>query len=504
MTDLKVEKLNSSFSVIHADRERIVRIRNFLKVRIDKFDGVKYPARDNYVHFTKVLGGECIVVYNGHLGLLGSFGIESENNTSGITDDEIEQYLGGIELPFRPYDYQLNNIKLALRNKRMLFRSCTSSGKSFSISVILEFFRRHGMRGILIVPNINLLTQFLDDIKMYGFTDLANQTRLLGNGLKSDFTTCLTITTWQSMSKEVPNIERYNFDFIVCDEAHRMASCYTSDIILKSVNTPIKLGFTGTIPEDPVAKMTLLALFGKPVTIITSKQLIERGLGTPVHIKTLYINYPPDKRSEFKKIQNYGKQLDFIKSCEARNGIITQIAKKCSEKSENCLVLYQHTDHGKNILKELYKSKFGVELCDEFITGKKSFDFQSKYKILFMNGEQSGEIRELQRNFMENNTSVILVGNYACMSTGVNIKRLNTLIFASPLKSFTTISQSLGRLMRKHSDKDFSTVIDIVDNFGVRKPGGIFVSQYKYRVAHSYIPEEFEISEHYISLQHHI
>lgn len=89
----------------------------------------------------------------------------------------------------------------------------------------------------------------------------------------------------------------------------------------------------------------------------------------------------------------------------------------------------------------------------------------------------------------------ILIAPYQVMSTGVSIKNLHTLIFASPLKAFTTISQSLGRLMRKHKNKTESVVIDIVDNFGIRKPSGIFYSQYKHRLSSSYIPEEFSVKE---------
>lgn len=90
-----------------------------------------------------------------------------------------------------------------------------NSGKSLSISLILEFFRRSKKRGILIVPNINLLTQFKSDIDSYGLKELSEETLLLGNGHESDFSTCLTITTWQSLMKHMDNL---NFDFIICDE----------------------------------------------------------------------------------------------------------------------------------------------------------------------------------------------------------------------------------------------------------------------------------------------
>lgn len=359
-----------------------------------------------------------------------------------------------------------------------------NSGKSLSISLILEFFRRSKKRGILIVPNINLLTQFKSDIDSYGLKELSEETLLLGNGHESDFSTCLTITTWQSLMKHMDNL---NFDFIICDEGHKFSSDCTSDILLKSINTPIKLGFTGTLPEDPIAKMTLLGLFGKPETIITSSELIERGLGTPVNINVVMLNYPKCDKEAFHEIPKdaFLKQLSFLKEYQKRTEIVSKIAINERAKSKNVLVLYQHTEHGESIFEALG--------CDK--SKAYDFEYQKSKGVLFMNGSIKGNIREEQRQYMENNTGVIMIANYACMSTGVSIKNLHSLVLASPLKSFVTISQSLGRLMRKHSSKKESNIFDIVDNFGFRKPSGIFVNQYKHRLKSSYIPEEFKVKQ---------
>lgn len=91
--------------------------------------------------------------------------------------------------------------------------------------------------------------------------------------------------------------------------------------------------------------------------------------------------------------------------------------------------------------------------------------------------------------------SPILISNTALLSTGVSIKALKNLILASPMKAFTTVSQSLGRLMRLHKDKKEAFVYDVVDNFSFRRPGGIFWKQYQHRISSSYEPEEFPVSE---------
>jgi len=50
------------------------------------------------------------------------------------------------------------------------------------------------------------------------------------------------------------------------------------------------------------------------------------------------------------------------------------------------------------------------------------------------------------------------------LSTGVNIKRLHHIVFASPSKSRYRVLQSIGRGLRLHSSKKIVYVHDIVDD----------------------------------------
>lgn len=492
---MKIEKVNESYSTIESDDKSVLmNISNYLKAeRSDiKFNKrIQYGLQDKYVYFTFYANNR-LYVPNGLRFMLEGYGISSLDERSDFSEQEIDDFLSSLKFPFEPYDYQLHNIKLALTYNKMVFKSCTGSGKSLTISTILEFFRQKNLKGVLIVPNINLLTQFKSDIESYGFDELNKQIRLFGNGAFSEFDTCLTITTWQSLQ----NVKKSNFDYIIVDEAHKTSADVLKDIVLKSNKTKIKLGFTGTLPEDKVDRMTVLSLFGKPKTIITSRELIDRGLATPIKIKTIFLNYSDADKDSFWKIpkESFMKQLSFIENKAERQNFIVKLAVKLHQK--NTLVLFQHTEQGKDlfrrILLELYPN---LDIKESDIVGKDSFEFQKEHKVFFMNGEQNGKIRELQRKQMEIDDGVILIANYAICSTGINIKNLHNLVFASPLKAFTTISQSLGRLMRKHKDKKESVIYDLVDDFGYKKHTGLFYNQYKHRLSSSYVPEEFEVEE---------
>ena len=63
----------------------------------------------------------------------------------------------------------------------------------------------------------------------------------------------------------------------------------------------------------------------------------------------------------------------------------------------------------------------------------------------------------------QSNESVILA-SYGTFSTGVNIKKIDNIVFASPSKSRIRNLQSIGRGLRKAEGKDSMRLFDIADN----------------------------------------
>ena len=502
---MEYKKVNESYYAIQGSKEEHLSIYNFLKAERSnaKYDRmVQRGFRSRYTYFTRKIinnGQETLIVYYGHVQLLhnAKFNILPENNATAYTKDEILDFISQYKsiLPFEPYDYQINGIVNGLTNFKLIQQLCTSSGKSLIISMIIEFFRIHNKKGLLIVPNINLLTQFKNDIKSYNLIDLYNEVDILGNGKKSDFTKALTICTWQSLQKIRTDLKDINPDYIICDEVHRMSSDVTSDILLQSINTKIKLGFTGTLPDDACARMILLGLFGIPKVIITSKELIERGLGTPIYVNSIIFKHDQSTCNMLTSTSDYHALLQIIKDCESRSRMLYKIVINAFHKNKTQLVLFSHTEHGKKIFIDLYRELYNINIEEKNIVSKDSLEFQKQYKIYFMNGETSARDRECIRNLMEEQDGALLVANYSLMSTGANIKRLEVLTFASPLKAFTTIAQSVGRLMRLHKDKEKSIIYDIVDDYGDRKHSGIFYNQYKNRLKTCYTLEGFDIKE---------
>ena len=74
------------------------------------------------------------------------------------------------------------------------------------------------------------------------------------------------------------------------------------------------------------------------------------------------------------------------------------------------------------------------------------------------------DTREKVREITEKSSDAIIVASMGTFSTGVNIRNLHNIIFASPSKSQIRVLQSIGRGLRKTDDGKPTTVYDIADD----------------------------------------
>ena len=85
-------------------------------------------------------------------------------------------------------------------------------------------------------------------------------------------------------------------------------------------------------------------------------------------------------------------------------------------------------------------------------------------KVFFIHGGVNAEKRELVREITEKEKNAIIVASYGTFSTGINIKNLHNIIFASPSKSRIRNLQSIGRVLRKGANKVKAILYDIADD----------------------------------------
>ena len=88
----------------------------------------------------------------------------------------------------------------------------------------------------------------------------------------------------------------------------------------------------------------------------------------------------------------------------------------------------------------------------------------SSRKIFFVYGGTDADSREKVRELVEKETNAIICASYGVYSTGINIRNLHNIVFASPSKSRIRNLQSIGRGLRKSDTKEAATLYDISDD----------------------------------------
>jgi superfamily II DNA or RNA helicase len=89
--------------------------------------------------------------------------------------------------------------------------------------------------------------------------------------------------------------------------------------------------------------------------------------------------------------------------------------------------------------------------------------------VFFIHGGTDVDQRENARKISETIDNGIIIASYGTFSTGVNIRRLNNIVFSSPSKSRVRVLQSIGRQLRKSIHKSTARLYDIVDDLSWKK-----------------------------------
>ena len=358
---------------------------------------------------------------------------------------EAKEFVDTLKTPHEIRDYQLKSFVQAIRNKRMLLLSPTASGKSFILYCIIRYLQIENSRGLLIVPTTSLVEQMYKDFEDYGY-DSEQYCHRQYSGKEKHTNKFLTITTWQSIYKN-PGEYFEQFDFVLGDEAHQFKAKSLTTILSGCVNAKYRIGTTGTLDGTQTHKLVLEGLFGPVYKATSTADLIDKGQLASFKIKCLILKHP-ESVCKTARSWDYNQELEYIVMNKARNDFIRNLALSLNG---NTLILFQFVEkHGKGLyanIKEHAKNRH----------------------VFFVFGGTDVEIRESVRAITEKERDAIIVASYGTFSTGVNIRNLHNIIFASPSKSRIRNLQSIGRGLRIGDNKDEAVLFDISDDFRIGK-----------------------------------
>tara|TARA_B100002019_G_scaffold237180_1_gene211927 strand:+ start:1744 stop:3243 length:1500 start_codon:yes stop_codon:yes gene_type:complete len=397
--------------------------------------------------------------------------IEIEDSKYGKPDDynkvdvkNLYEFIEKMDLPFDIRDYQFDAISTGIHRKRGILLSPTGSGKSLIIYVLALYWLQrlthgvkypHAGRVLIIVPTTGLVEQMYGDFMNYGCP--AGAMHRIYSGKDKVFENAICISTWQSIYK-LPKQWFAQFGMVIGDECHGFKSKSLMSIMNKACEAEYRFGTTGTLDGAQTHELVLQGLFGKIYRVTTTKSLQDNNTLAQLKIKRIVLKYAETVRKEFGK-QPYQDEIDFIVSNEYRNKFIRNLAL---DLKGNTLILYNYVEkHGKPIFHLIEDN------ADE------------NRKVFFVSGDVDTSDREAIRGIVEKSKDAIIVASLGTFSTGINIRNLHNIIFASPSKSQIRVLQSIGRGLRKSDDGSATTLYDISDDISWK-------SRKNYSLLHSF------------------
>jgi superfamily II DNA or RNA helicase len=230
---------------------------------------------------------------------------------------------------------------------------------------------------------------------------------------------------------------------VVGDEAHQFKSKSLISIMTKLADAKYRYGFTGTLDGSQTHKWVLEGLFGPSYKIIKTNELMKKGHVATLDINVLLLKHPPNK------FENFEEEVQYIINHNRRNNFIKNLAL---DLKGNTLILFARVEkHGEPLYNLINNSNI-IE----------------NRRVFFVHGGIDTEDREEIRDITEKERNAIIVASYGTFSTGINIKNLHNVIFASPSKSRIRNLQSIGRVLRKGDNKTKATLYDIADDISYK------------------------------------
>ena len=405
--------------------------------------------------------------------------VEIENK---VDKDIVTKFSNSLGQSFEARDYQIDAIYHSLKYNRTLLLSPTASGKSFIIYALIRYYShlikdQENSKCLLIVPTTSLVEQMYSDFKSYGW-NVKKYCHRLYSGYSNQTDKKVLISTWQSLYK-LPKKYFEQFGVVFGDEAHLFKSKSLTEIMTKLIDCKYRVGLTGTLDGAQTHKLVLEGLFGAVNKVTSTKKLMDKKQLSNLTIRCLILKHT-EENSKIVTQGKYQDEIDYLVGSSSRQNFIRNLSLKLEG---NTLVLFQLVEkHGKNLHK----------IIDEKADNDR--------KVFYIFGGVEADEREAIRGIVEKEKNAIIVASYGTFSTGVNIKNLHNIIFASPSKSRIRNLQSIGRGLRLGDNKVSATLYDIADDLTYKSKENFTLKHFQERI-NIYTEEEFDYEIHNIDLK---
>ena len=451
-TQILMEKDTEVFVRLICEPHVKMELNHYFRFRPNGYQFMPMYRRKKWDGYVYLFNMDSHRIYAGLKPEISRFAVDREyeliDNTEeiieSISNEDYLKFLTSFPCEYKLRDYQSLALRHSIDKKRCVLLSPTASGKSLIIYYLIRYYFPE--KSLVIVPTLSLVSQMYSDFEAYAKKDdsflVEENVHKIFGGQEKETDKPIIISTWQSLYELKKDFFK-DFSLVIGDEAHLYKARSLTKIMKNLENTPYRIGTTGTLDGVEVHKLILEGLFGSIKKVTSTKELIKNKTISSIAIKCLVLKYSKKECAAVSKM-NYQEEIDFIVSHPERNKYICNLVNGLNG---NTLVLFQLIEKHGNILHSILE-----EIID------------SSRKIFFVYGGTDADSREKVRELVEKEKNAIICASYGVYSTGINIRNIHNIVFASPSKSRIRNLQSIGRGLRKSDTKESASLYDISDD----------------------------------------
>lgn len=410
----------------------------------------------------------------------------------------IEQENNKPRFPFEsgPRDYQIEAFeKWKEAEYKGIFLMATGTGKTItSLNCLLELYKQENFyQAIIIVPGKTLLHQWVEEARSFNFKSITpcssqfprweNNLQLLQSNFKfNSKKSFLLITTYNTFTTE--KFQKYfsslpSTTLLIADEAHNIGSPKVRKILPK-LHLSRRIALSATIKRqyDDDGNRAIEEAFASthPYTYnFPMSRAIQEGALCKYSYYPHFVSLTEEEKDEYVNIsKELLKHFDFETNSFKESDYVQMLLikrKRIIHKAKNKIVIFD------NILKNHYEKNKTLDfsfvyvpegeyeqeesenknILDQFIkVFEQNFPNKRAYAFTGETQDRNTTLRLFQEGF------ITALFSMKCLDEGVDVPRTELAIFCSSSGNPRQFIQRRGRVLRKHDEKDFATIHDMV------------------------------------------
>ena len=364
-------------------------------------------------------------------------------------EPEVDIVSEGLSLPetisfstkFPPHDFQNEIIESFIeKNANGLICVPCGYGKTFmALNIAVRLKRRF----LIIVDKEFLMNQWKSEIENFiigARVGILQANKIQMEAEKYDVTICMIQTICR---REFPDGFFDQYGFTIFDECHHLGASYFCKALLK-IQTKYMLGLSATPDREDGLTCVFEYYLGEPVYKNTKRAPDKEAVVKAVWFDSedpIYKDIPVNWRGEIVS----AKLLNQVAEFEARNKKIMELIDEYA-KDPNRFIL---------ILSDRISQ---LEWFEKAL---------NEWSTKFVHGYYIGGMKQSKLDANADKCQILLA-TYQMASEAFSVKKLNTVILATPRKN---VEQSTGRIFRQRIDerKVAPHIIDIIDSHECHK-----------------------------------